>query len=195
MTTWYECRVKSLKVDQGGFEKKVTDTYLLDAVSYTDAEARIFEIMPTITKGDFQVVKISPSNITEIINNGNGEWWWKAKISLVTIDEEGGKEKKMNNYLLVSADNMAAAVVYLSEGLSYMLVPYFLESMVLSQVVEVYPYSLANGVAKMEAAEAAKMENLGFSQNGLDEMKANEPTPNPSQEGNSEDAEEEGDDE
>lgn len=174
MQTWYECRVRSLKVDQNGFEKKVTDTYLLDAVSYTDAEARVYEIMPTITKGDFKVVKISPSNITEIINNGNGEWWWKAKISLVTIDEEGGKEKKMNNYLLVSANNMAAAVVYLSEGLSYMLVPYFLESMALSQVVEVYPYSLANGVAKMEA---------------------NEPTPNPSKEWNCEDSEEEGDNE
>ena len=181
MTTWYECRVKSLKVDQGGFERKVTDTYLLDAVSYTNAEARVYEIMPTITKGDFQVVKISPSNITEIINNGDGEWWWKAKISLVTIDEEGGKEKKVNNYLLVSADNMAAAVVYLSEGLSYMLVPYFLESMVLSQVVEVYPYSLANGVAKMEANKPTP--NLPPLRDGL------------SKEGNSEEVEEEGDDE
>lgn len=165
MQTWYECKVKSLKVDEGGFERKVTDTYLLDAVSYTDAETRIFEIMPTITKGEFQVVKISPSNITEIINNGNGEWWWKAKISLVTIDEEGGREKKMNNYLLVSADNMAAAVVYLSEGLSYMLVPYFLESMAVSPIIEVFPYNLEAGMERMEA---------------------NKPTPNPSLEGNKE---------
>jgi hypothetical protein len=174
MQTWYECKVKSLKVDEGGFERKVTDTYLLDAVSYTDAETRIYELMPTITKGDFKVMSIKPSNITEIISNGNGEWWWKAKISLVTIDEEVGKEKKMNNYLLVSADNMAAAVVYLSEGLSYMLVPYFLESMVISPIVEVFPYNLAEGVER---------------------MKANEPTSNPSNEGNSEEVEEEGDDE
>jgi hypothetical protein len=153
MQTWYECKVKSLKVDEGGFERKVTDTYLLDAVSYTDAETRIYELMPTITKGEFQVVKISPSNITEIINNADGEWWWKAKISLVTVDEEGGREKKMNNYLLVSADNMAAAVVYLTEGLSYMLVPYFLESMVVSPIVEVFPYKLDEGAKRMEANE------------------------------------------
>lgn len=153
MQTWYECRVKSLQIDQNGFERRVNVPYLIDAVSYTDAEARINEVMPNIVKGDFRVTSIKQSNITEIINNGNGEWWFKAKISLVTIDEERGKEKKMNNYLLVSADNMAAAVVYLSEGLSYMLVPYFLESMVVSPIVEVFPYNLVDGIKRMEAED------------------------------------------
>lgn len=165
MQTWYECRVRSLKVDQGGFEKKVTDTYLLDAVSYTDAEARVYEIMPTITKGEFQVVKISPSTITEIINNADGEWWWKAKISLVTIDEEGGREKKASNYILIMAGNINEALTRLETGLEYMLVPYTIDSIAITTIADVFPYNLAEGVAKMEE---------------------NEPTPNPSQEVNNE---------
>ena len=85
MQTWYECKVKYLKIDQGGFERKVNDNYLIDAVSYTDAETRIYDIMKELTRGDFQVMNIKRSNISEVISPDNGEWWYKAKISFVSI--------------------------------------------------------------------------------------------------------------
>ena len=77
MQTWYECKVNYLKIDQGGFERKVTDNYLVDAVSFTDAESRITAIMKELTRGDFKIKNIKPSNITDIINNKEGEWWFQ----------------------------------------------------------------------------------------------------------------------
>lgn len=142
MQTWYECKVKYLKIDQGGFERKVNDNYLLDAVSFTDAETRIFEQMNEITNGEFQVLNIKKSNITEILSKEEGEWWYKAKISLVTIDEEAGKEKKVVNYILVMADDITQALKRLEEGLSYMLVPYVVTAIQLSTIAEVFPYDL-----------------------------------------------------
>ena len=142
MQTWYECRVKYLKIDQGGYERKVNDNYLLDAVSFTDAETRIFEQMNEITNGEFQVLNIKKSNIAEIIDKEEGEWWYKAKISLVTIDEEAGKEKKINNYILIMADDLNQALKRLEEGLSYMLVPYVVTAIQLSTIAEVFPYDL-----------------------------------------------------
>ena len=144
MNTWYECKVKAQKIDQGGYERAVTDVYLIDAVSYTDAEARITQKASEYTKGAFQVKSIRQSNVTEIITDGNGEWWWKAKISLITVDEELGREKKVAQYLLVSADNLAEAVVKINSGLEYMLVPYNLEQVALSPIAEVFPYFLLN---------------------------------------------------
>lgn len=149
MQTWFECKVKYLKIDQGGYERKVSDNYLIDAVSFTDAETRLFEQMHEITRGDFQVMNIKKSNISEVINKEDGEWWYKAKISLITIDEEGGKEKKVNNYLLIMADDLNQALKRLDDGLSYMLVPYVTTSITLSTIAEIFPYDLAKQSAAL----------------------------------------------
>jgi hypothetical protein len=143
MQTWFECRVRYLTIDQTGHERKKTGIYLLDAVSYTDAEARVFDIMSEITSGEFVVKNIKQSNITEIINsNEEGEYWYKAKINLISIDEESGKEKKFSNYILVDADGLQQALKRLEEGLSYMLVPYITTLIQLSPIEEVFPYNL-----------------------------------------------------
>lgn len=140
MQTWFECKVKYMKIDQSGHERRVNDTYLLDAVSFTDAETRIFQQMQSLTNGEFQVLNIKKSNITEVISDDNGEWWYKAKISLITIDEEAGREKKVNNYILVMANDINDGLKKLEKGLEYMLVPYAVTSITLSPIVEVFPY-------------------------------------------------------
>ncbi|HKK82379.1 MAG TPA: DUF4494 domain-containing protein [Prolixibacteraceae bacterium] len=140
MQTWYECKVKYLKIDQSGHERKVNDNYLLDAVSFTDAETRIYKEMQQLTNGEFQVANIKKSNLTEVIPSETGEWWYKAKISLITIDEEKGKEKKITNYILIMADDINHALKRLEEGLSYMLVPYVVTAIQLSTIAEVFPY-------------------------------------------------------
>ncbi len=140
MQTWYECKVKYLKIDQGGFENNVNDNYLIDAVSFTDAESRIFEIMKEITRNEFQVLNIKRSNISEVISKNDGEWWYKAKISIISIDEEAGKEKKSNSYLLIMANDINDALKQLEEGLSYLLVPYVCTAIQLSTIADVFPY-------------------------------------------------------
>lgn len=158
MQTWYECKVKYLKLDQSGRERKTTANFLIDAVSFTDAETRIFEQMQEITSSEFQVKGIRKSNITEIINKEEGEWYYKAKISLVTIDEEAGKEKKVNNYILISGDDIDQATKRLEEGLAYMLIPYVLTNIGLCNISEVFPYDLEAGVEAMNTRSTEQID-------------------------------------
>lgn len=141
MQTWFECKVKYVKIDEDGRERKVSENYLVDAVSFTDAEARIIKQMESYVRGEFTVDNIKKSNIVEIFPHEDGEWWYKAKIGLVTIDEKAGKEKKITNYFLVAADDLKQALLRLEEDLSYILVPYQATSLALSTIADVFPYS------------------------------------------------------
>ena len=140
MQTWFECKVKYVKIDDDGREHKVSEVYLVDAVTFTDAETRIIQQMGTMIRGEFIVDNIKKSNIVEIYPHENGEWWFKARIGIVTIDEKAGKEKKINNYFLVAADDIKQALQRLEEGLSYILVPYQTNSLAVCNIVDVFPY-------------------------------------------------------
>lgn len=138
MQTWFECKVIYVKIDDDGREVKASESYLLDAVTFTDAEARMIEQLRTMIRGEFVIDKISKSRIVEIFPHEDGEFWWKGKISIVTIDEKAGKEKVINNFFLVAADDLKQALQRLEEGLSYILVPYQVTALTLSPIVDVF---------------------------------------------------------
>ena len=147
MQTWFECKVKYLKVSESGNEQIVTENFLLDAVSYTDAETRIIRQMQQMVKGgEFTIVDIKKSRIAEVFQYEAGEWWFKATINLVTIDEEAGREKKIRSYYLVMADDIKEALTRLDESLSYLVIPYVTTSMALSTIADVFPYEPAESV-------------------------------------------------
>lgn len=141
MQTWFECKVKYMKVSESGNEQLVTENFLLDAVSFTDAETRIIRQMQQMVKGgEFQVTDIKKSRIAEVFPYNEGEWWFKATINLVTIDEEAGKEKKLRTYYLVMADDIKQALERLDESLNYLVIPYVVSSLAVSTIVDVFPY-------------------------------------------------------
>lgn len=140
MQSWFECFVKFVKIDDDGRERKVSESYLFDAVSYGDSEARVAKEIAQFVRGEFVIDKIVKSRIVEIFAHENGEWWYKAKISIVTIDEKAGKEKRVNNYFLIAADDIKQALQRLEEGLSYVLIPYKVDSIAVSNIVDVFPY-------------------------------------------------------
>jgi hypothetical protein len=141
MQTWFESKVKYNKVAQSGNEQMVTENFLLDAVSYTDAETRIIrQMQQTVKGGEFQIVDIKKSRIAEVFPFENGEWWFKATINLVTVDEEAGKEKKLRAYYLIMADDIQEALDRLSESLSFLVVPYVVSAITVSTIVDVFPY-------------------------------------------------------
>jgi hypothetical protein len=141
MQTWFESKVKYNKVSQSGNEQMVTENFLLDAVSYTDAETRTIRQMQELVRGgEFQIVDIKKSRIAEVFPYENGEWWFKATINLVTVDEEAGKEKKMRTYYLIMADDIKEALDRLEESLSFLVIPYVVSAMAVSTIVDVFPY-------------------------------------------------------
>lgn len=146
MQTWFECKVKYVKVTESGREQTITENFLLDAVSFTDAETRIMRQMEQMVKGEFSVVDIKKSKIAEVFPYDTGEWWFKATINLVTVDEEAGKEKKMRTYYLVMADDIKQALERLDESLSYLVIPYVVSAMAVSTITDVFPYEPSENI-------------------------------------------------
>jgi hypothetical protein len=141
MQTWFESKVKYMKVSESGNEQMVTENFLLDAVSFTDAETRMIrQMQEMVKKGEFAVMDIKKSRIAEVFPFEDGEWWFKATINLVTIDEEGGKEKKLRTYYLIMADDIHEALKRLDESLSYLVIPYVVSAIAVSTIVDVFPY-------------------------------------------------------
>lgn len=146
MQTWFECKVKYNKVDENGRERLVNESYLLDAVSFTDAEARIIRQLQAMVRGEFTVTDIKKSKISEVFPFENGEWWYRVTINLVTVDEEAGKEKKLRTFYLIMADDIQEALARLEESLSFLVVPYVVTSINVSNIVDVFPYAPAEAV-------------------------------------------------
>ena len=94
MHNWFECKVTYEKMMENGMQKKVTEPYLVDALSFTEAEARIIEeIQPYIT-GDFTIKTVSKAKISETFFNDKGDRFYKFKVNYITLDEKKryGKE-------------------------------------------------------------------------------------------------------
>ncbi|MBZ9730033.1 DUF4494 domain-containing protein [Salegentibacter sp. JZCK2] len=138
--TWFECKVKYKKTHETGEQKMTTDTYLLDAVSYTEAEARISEEMTAYTSEDFRIMNIKVANFSEVHPFENSDRWFKSKVSLVALDEESGKEKKTNIYLLVQANDVKEAFENTTQAMEETMGDYSIPSITESPILDVFPY-------------------------------------------------------
>ena len=115
----YECGVRYERTIANGMTKKVTELYLVDALSFTEAEGRITKEMEPFFSGDFDVVTIKRTNYSEIAENDKGDKWFKAKLVFITTDEKSGKEKKTATHLIVRAtdiENAHAVVIDCFKG-------------------------------------------------------------------------------
>ena len=153
--TWFECKVKYQKIDENGRERQVNENFLLDAVSFTDAEARIIAMMQSMVRGEFIVTDIRKSKIAEVFPFEVGEWWFRATINLVAIDEEAGREKKLRSIYLIQADDIGEALTRLDESLSFLIVPYVISALAVSTIADVFPY--VPGQLILPAGEMTKL--------------------------------------
>ena len=141
MQNLFECKVKYTKTDENtGKEKKVTETYLIDAVSFTEAETRLYKEMEMMIRGEFIVTGIRKANYTDIFPFDDGDRWFKSKISYVSIDEEAGKEKKVSNQILVLANDVKDAWDKIHESMKGMTVDYEINSIAESPILDFFPY-------------------------------------------------------
>ncbi|WP_289054595.1 DUF4494 domain-containing protein [Carboxylicivirga marina] len=141
MQNLFECKVKYEKIDeQSGKEKKVSETYLIDAVSFTEAESRIYKEMESMIRGEFIVTNIRKANYTEIFENEEGDIWYKSKISFASVDEKSGKEKKVSNQILVLASDMKDAFEKIHQGMGGMTVDFDINAISESPILDFFPY-------------------------------------------------------
>lgn len=139
MAEWFETKVKFLRQMDNGLVKQITEQYLVDSMSFTEAEGRV---MTEATEGmrEVTVVSIKRSAIKETVMYGDTDMFFKVKVSYTALDEVTEKEKKINTYLLVNANDAKEAYERTEEHLKEMLVPFTIPKIDESPIIEVYQY-------------------------------------------------------
>ena len=141
MNNWFTVKVKYTKQLEDGRLKRVTEPYLVDSVSFTDAEARIYEEIGQSVQGEFLITGISKTEFADIFYYEDSDDWYKCKLTYVSIDGDEGKEKKISSNFLVTAANVKQAFERIQESLSDMTVTFEVPSIMLTSIVEVLPYN------------------------------------------------------
>ena len=140
MDNWFECTIRFDKIMPNGISKKVSERYLVDSISFTEAEARIIEEIRPFISGEFTVADIKRARLNEIFFNENGDRFYKIKIYFITLDEQSGRENKTPAYMLVQASTIDEAKNNLTEGMNGTMADYVVESIKETKIVDVFPY-------------------------------------------------------
>ncbi len=140
MNNYFEVKVKYEKINERGAVKKVTEPYLLDAMTFTEAEARIVKELEPYLNGEFVISNIARANYTELFKNDSGDRWFKCKIAYISIDEEKGVEKKSATYVLVQAIDIQSAKDHLVKSMGSYMGDYEISSIAETKIVDVFPY-------------------------------------------------------
>ena len=143
MHNWFECKIKYDKTLENGLTKPVTEPYLVDALSFTEAEARIIEEVTPYLSGEFTVSDIKRAKYSELFfaEDTSADRWFKCKLTFITLDEKSGAEKKTSTNVLVQASDLRDAVKKLDEGMKGSMADYIISSIAETAIMDVYPYS------------------------------------------------------
>ena len=150
--TWFECKIQYEKTIENGMTKKVTEPYLVDALSFTEAEARIVEEMTPFMSGEFTVADIKRANYAELFysEDTSADRWFKAKLAFITLDEKTGKEKRTNTLILVQAKDFRSALKGLDEGMRGTMADYVIVSLQETPLMDVYPFGIKDDKPEVE---------------------------------------------
>lgn len=143
MANWFECKVRYDKMMENGAVKKVTEPYLVDALSFTEAEARIIEEQTPFISGEFNVSAVKRTKISEIFWDDSADKWYLAKVAFITIDEKSGVEKKQTTMILVAANDFKGALDNFMEGMKGTMADFEIVSISETPIMDVYKVKLS----------------------------------------------------
>ena len=138
MANWFECKVRYDKLQENGAAKKVNEPYLEDALSFTEAEARITEEQRPFISGEFSVSAVKRTKIAEIFFFEGGDRWYLVKVGFITIDEKTAAEKRSNSLILVQASNFKEAYDNFVKGMAGTMADYEIVSITETPLMDVY---------------------------------------------------------
>jgi small-conductance mechanosensitive channel len=138
---------------ENGIQKKVTEPYLVDALSFTEAEARIIEEIKPYISGEFTVADIKRARIAELFFNENGDRYYRIKVYYITLDEKSGAEKKTAVQMLAQASDIKEAIAVLENGMKGSMADYTIASVVETMIMDVFPFSAEIKTKQVQAEE------------------------------------------
>ena len=139
---WFLCKIRYEKVMEDGLQKKVTELYVVDAMSFTEAEARIMEEMSSYISGEFEVVEIDRCVFKEVFFSDEqmADRWYKSKLQFVTIDEKTEKEKRATVYYLVQGSTLENARKNIDEVMGKSMIDYIISSVSETKIMDVFEH-------------------------------------------------------
>lgn len=149
MSAWYECKVAYQKTLENGKTSKVSEVYLVDSVSFTEAETRIYQELGG-TLGDFNLVSVKKPRITELVHNEEAYKWYRVKVNITTLDEKSGKESKSNQIILTSAGDAKQAFESVNDLFSDSTSDYEIMEIAFTPIVDIYPYFENQGTRNLK---------------------------------------------
>ena len=142
MQNWFEGKIKYEKTAEEGKIVKVTEAYLIDALSFTEAEARLNKEMQPFISGEFFTTTIRRARINELFANANGDTWYKSKVWFISLDEEKGIEKRTACTMMVQANNVKEAWDGLQEGMKGTMADYEVASITETTILDVFAFGV-----------------------------------------------------
>lgn len=142
---WFECKVRYDKTTETGLQKKVTEPYLVEALTFTEAERRFIEEITPFMTGEFNVEAINRTKIVEVMesNDASADRWFRARIAFITLDEKSGAEKKAKQLVIVQATDFRDALRELDEHMKGTLGDWVIEIIAETNIMDVYRYAKA----------------------------------------------------
>lgn len=140
--TWFECKVRYEKTMENGLQKKVTEQYVVDALSFSEAEKRITEEMSTYISGEYEIADVKKAQYKEVFfsDAANDDRYYKAKLAFITIDERTEKEKRSAVTYLVQAATLDGAVKNINEVMDGTMIDYEKSNIAETKIMDVFEY-------------------------------------------------------
>ena len=150
-TTWFECKIRYEKVMEDGLQKKVTEQYVVDALSFSEAEQRIIEEMSAYISGEFEVTDVKKAQYKEVFFSDTDleDRYYKAKLVFITIDEKTEKEKRSAVTYLVQAATLDGAVKNINEVMDGTMIDYEKSNIDETKIIDVFEYAQDNAADLM----------------------------------------------
>ena len=141
-STWFECKVRFDQVQENGLQKKVTEQYVVDAISFSEAEKRIVEEVTPYTGGEHEVTDVRKAAYREVLfaEDVQADRWFKAKLAFITLDEKSGKEKRSTVTYLVQAASFDNAVENINRAMQGTMIDYEKSNITETKIMDVYRY-------------------------------------------------------
>jgi len=140
MFNWMQVKVKYTKQLDNGALKRVSEPYLVAAMSFTEAEARIYEELGAVIRGEFMVCAIQKVEFNDIVTHDDCGVFHKATITYDNYDSDSDKAKRVTQHFLIESDTVKIAGDRLDEFLKVLMADYSVKSIALSPIVDIFPY-------------------------------------------------------
>lgn len=142
MAYYIETKVRFQKVLEDGLVKKVTEPYMVEALTFTEAEANIIECVRPYISGDFSVEAVKKTKVASIFHCVAGGDWWQVKTNFISVDERSGTEKKTTVLYMVQASDFASAYENFKDAMKGELSDWEISGITQTKILDIFTASI-----------------------------------------------------